>query len=177
MLKGDLVQLRGVELGDYPRLAVWLNDPEVMKYWGRPGNTVAEWEVAADEQRQASRGNSRKYVIETLERQIIGQIDYYDLDWQARSAWVSVLLGEREYWGGGYGTDAMRTLLRFLFEQLGLHRVSLTLHDTNVRALHSYEKNGFVKEGMLREWAFFNGSWVDGILMGVLDRDFRDRAR
>ena len=172
MLRGNLVELRAIEPSDYPTLARWLNDAAVMVYWGRPGNTVSVEEVAADEARQAARGTSRKYIVQTVEGRPIGQIDYYDLDWQARSAWVSVMIGEPDYWGGGYGTDAMRTLLAYLFRQLGLHRVALTVHASNERAQRSYAKCGFQIEGRLRQWAYFDGAWVDGMLMSVLEADF-----
>lgn len=172
MLLGKKVRLRALEPSDYPKLATWLNDTDVMVYWGKPGNSVTVAEVARQEEANAARGNSRKYIIETLDGLGIGQIDYYDLDWQARSAWVSIMLGNAEYWSGGYGTDAMHTLLDHLFRQLGLHRVTLTAHESNERARRSYRKNGFVEEGALRDWAFFNREWVTGIIMGVLDRDF-----
>ncbi len=174
MLTGHKVRLRALESFDYPLLTRWLNDSEVMYYWGKPGNSVSLAEVARDEETKSLRGNSRKYIIETLEGAAVGQIDYYDLDWQARSAWTSIMLGERDHWGGGYGTDAMRILLRYLFLDLGLHRVTLTTHATNERAQRSYRKNGFALEGRMRDWAFFDGAWVDGIIMSVLDRDFRE---
>jgi RimJ/RimL family protein N-acetyltransferase len=172
VLSGERVTLRAVEPRDYLQLAQWLNDSEVMLYWGRPGNTLSVFEVERTEEAQAARGNSRKYIIETKDGAAIGQIDYYDLDWQARSAWVSILIGDPSYWGGGFGTEAMRVLLSYLFRQLGLHRVALTAHVTNERAQRSYQKNGFVREGILRQWAFFDGAWVDGVLMAVLDSDF-----
>lgn len=172
MLKGSLVHLRAVEPEDYRLLWLWSNDPEIMVYWGRPGNTESLAEVARLEELQAARGTSRKYIVETLDGRPIGQIDYYDLNWQARSAWTSIMIADTEYWGGGYGTDAMKTLLRYLFEQLGLHRVSLSAHVSNTRAIRSYEKNGFKPEGTMREWAFFNGRWIDGVLMSVLADDF-----
>ena len=173
MLFGRLVNLRAVEPADYRLLWQWLNDPAVMVYWGKPGNTLSLPEVERKERAQAERGNSQKFIVETKEAQPIGQIDYYDLDWQARSAWVSIMIGDHDYWGGGYGTDAMRTLLQYLFCQLGLHRVALNVHASNTRAQRSYAKNGFQKEGVMRDWAFFDGEWVDGILMGVLEPDFR----
>jgi RimJ/RimL family protein N-acetyltransferase len=172
VLKGSLVNLRAVEPGDYRLLWQWINDPDVMVYWGRPGNTESLLEVTRLEELQSSRGTSRKYIVETHEALPIGQVDYYDLDWQARSAWTSIMIADPQYWGGGYGTDAMRTLLTYLFAQMGLHRVSLAAHVTNPRAIRSYEKNGFKVEGTLREWAFFNGEWVDGVLMSVLNGDF-----
>lgn len=172
MISGTRVDLRAVESYDIPVLTRWLNDADVMLYWGRPGNTVSQVEVEAQERVNAARGNSRKYIIQTKAGEAIGQIDYYDLDWQNRSAWTSIMVGEKEYWSGGYGTDAMRTLLGYLFHQLGLHRVVLTVHASNVRAQRSYAKNGFVSEGVLREWAHFDGAWVDGVIMAVLSQDF-----
>lgn len=180
MIRGTRVNLRAVEPGDYQLLARWLNDPEVMRNWGRPGNTVSLDEVERSERAQAARPNSRKYIIETRDGAAIGQIDYYDLDWQNRSAWVSVMIGDPDFWSGGYGTDAMRALLDYLFRQLDLHRVALTTHETNLRAQKSYAKNGFVAEGTLRDWGFFDGHWVNGVLMSVLRDEFlpltEDRA-
>ena len=172
MLRGSLVNLRAVEPEDYRLLWEWVNDPDVMVYWGRPGNSESLPEVGRLEEAQAARGTSRKYIVETHDARAIGQIDYYDLNWQARSAWTSILIADPQYWGGGYGTDAMRTLLTYLFRNLGLHRVSLSAHVTNGRAIRSYEKNGFKIEGTMREWAYFNGEWVDGVLMSVLDTEF-----
>src|SRR5579884_3974121 len=173
MIEGERVDLRAVEPSDLPLLASWLNDPRVMRYWGRPGQTLSVAEVAAREAADAARGNSRKYIIQTKDGHPVGQIDYYDLDWQNRSASVSILLGDPEYWGGGYGTSAMRALLGYLFRELDLHRVALTVHESNVRARLSYEKNGFVVEGTLRDWAYFEGTFTNGLAMAVLQDDFR----
>ena len=174
MLVGSRVRLRAVEPFDYPLLHTWLNDAHVMKYWGRPGNTQSLAEVRADEERQAARTNSRKYMIERLDGgDPIGQIDYYDLDLVSRSAWTSIMIGDPAYWGGGYGTESMRVLLRYLFRQLGLHRVTLTAHASNERAQRSYLKNGFVVEGTLRDWMYFDGAYSDGVIMSALEDDFR----
>ena len=172
MIKGRLVDLRAVEPFDIATLARWLNDPEVMVYWGRPGNTASVNEIEEQERSDAARGTSRKYIMLTKDGQAIGQIDYYDLDWQNRSAWISIMIGEADYWSGGYGTDAMRALLGYLFRQLSLHRVSLNVHESNTRAIRSYEKTGFVQEAVMRDWAFFEGHWTNGVLMAVLREDF-----
>ena len=62
----------------------------------------------------------------------------------------------------------MRTLLSFLFGQLRLHRVGLNVHETNTRAQRSYEKSGFVREGVRRKAYWRHGDWVDGVLFGLL---------
>lgn len=177
MLFGTKVTLRAVEPADYPLLHRWLNDPEVMQFWGRAGNTASLSEVRVDEERQAARGTSRKYMIELPDvSEPIGQIDYYDLDLVARSAWTSIMIGDRRYWSGGYGTDAMAALLEYLFQEMGLHRVALTTLASNTRARRSYEKNGFVVEGVLREWMYVEGEFADGVLMAVLAHEFTGRG-
>jgi RimJ/RimL family protein N-acetyltransferase len=173
MLQGTRVRLRAVEPADYALLHSWLNDPEVMVYWGRPGNTQSLAEVSANEEAQARRGTSRKYIIETLDGEPIGQIDYYDLDMVSRTAWTSIMIAKPDHWGGGYGTDAMRALLRYLFNELGLRRVTLTAIEENERARKSYLKNGFVQEGVLRDFMFFDGAQRNSVIMGVLADDFR----
>lgn len=172
MLVGKVVDLRAVEPSDYQLLWKWLNDSQVTVYWGLPGNTMSLPEVTRREEAQAARENARKYIMQTKDGIAIGQLDYYDLDWRARSAWVSIMIGDPNHWGGGYGSDAMHTLLDYLFRQLNLHRISLTVHVTNGRAQRSYEKNDFVREGILRGWQFFDGHWVDGVIMSVLREDF-----
>jgi RimJ/RimL family protein N-acetyltransferase len=77
-------------------------------------------------------------------------------------------VGEREYWGRGYGTEAMRLVLQFAFQELNLHRVSLGVFAYNERAIRSYEKAGFRIEGRLRQGIHrVNQRW-DEVVMGIL---------
>jgi RimJ/RimL family protein N-acetyltransferase len=89
---------------------------------GRAGDTLSVADVSDAESAERVRGNSRKYIIDTLDGRSIGQIDYYDLNWQSRSAWTSILIADTDYWGGGYGSHA--DPLHYLFAQMGLHSVS-----------------------------------------------------
>jgi len=83
-------------------------------------------------------------------------------------AWVGIGIGEREYWGKGYGTDAMKLCLQFAFMELGMQRVSLGLHEYNTRALKSYEKAGFKLEGHTRQDVLREGKRTNTLWMGVL---------
>lgn len=85
---------------------------------------------------------------------------------------VGIGLGEREYWGQGYGTEAMKLVLRFAFLELGLHRVSLNVFDYNPRGVKSYEKAGFQLEGRVREMILREGQRADVLFMGVLREDW-----
>jgi RimJ/RimL family protein N-acetyltransferase len=82
--------------------------------------------------------------------------------------WVGIGIGEREYWGKGYGTDAMKLCLQYAFMELGVQRVSLGLHEYNPRALKSYEKAGFRLEGRTRKDMLREGKRTDSFWMGIL---------
>jgi RimJ/RimL family protein N-acetyltransferase len=82
--------------------------------------------------------------------------------------WVGLGIGERDFWGKGYGTDMMRLCLQYAFMELGLQRVSLGLHSYNTRALRSYEKCGFRLEGRTRQDVMREGRHTDTLWMGIL---------
>ncbi len=85
---------------------------------------------------------------------------------------VGIGIGERDYWGKGYGTEAMKLVLRFAFTELGLHRVSLNVFEYNPRGIKSYEKAGFRMEGRVREMLLRDGQRSDVFFMGVLREDW-----
>jgi RimJ/RimL family protein N-acetyltransferase len=102
----------------------------------------------------------------------IGLIDLSGFNWSARHAWVGIGLGEREFWGKGYGSDAMRVLLRYAFAELNLNRVNLNVFEYNERAYKSYLKCGFVEEGRTRQAMLREGRRWDMIFMGILKSEW-----
>jgi RimJ/RimL family protein N-acetyltransferase len=109
------------------------------------------------------------FMIRTLaDDRTIGFVDLSGFDWAAGDAWVGIGLGERAFWGQGYGTDAMQIILRYAFEELNLRRVSLTVFEYNPRGIRSYEKAGFKIEGRVRQAINRSGQRWDIIFMGIL---------
>jgi len=103
---------------------------------------------------------------------LLGSIDI-DIDhWSHGEGWVGIDIGERENWGKGYGTDAMRVILRYAFTELNLHRVALNVFEYNPRAVRSYEKSGFVVEGRVRQFLERDGRRWDVIYMGILREEW-----
>ena len=78
------------------------------------------------------------------------------------------MIGEAAYRGRGYGTDAVRALVRFGFDQMNLHRVWLQAFAFNPAGLAAYRKAGFVEEGRLREELYQDGGYHDVVVMGVV---------
>jgi RimJ/RimL family protein N-acetyltransferase len=110
-------------------------------------------------------------VIERLEEPgPIGMCDFMRIEAPTRTAELGIWVA-RPWWRGGYGADAARTLCRFGFEHVNLHRITLFVNADNARAIGAYEKVGFVHEGRHREAAFVHGGRVDQLVMGLLPGD------
>jgi RimJ/RimL family protein N-acetyltransferase len=108
----------------------------------------------------------------------IGRIEFERLDERCRSTQVMILIGEPDAQGRGFGRDAMRALLTYLFLDRNLHRVELTVIADNVRAIRAYDAIGFGTEGRLRGNRFVDGERVDELIMSILRPEFdalRDR--
>ena len=98
----------------------------------------------------------------------IGTIGLFSVDEINGSAGMGVTIGEKDLWGQGYGTDAMNALLDFGFGQLRLERMWLEVYDFNERGRRSYEKSGFVLEGIERHAIYKLGRYIDVHLMAIL---------
>ena len=111
--------------------------------------------------------------IRTLQDdRLIGFIGLFSDNWFHGDCWVGIGIGERDCWGKGYGTDAMHTILRYAFTELGLHRVTLGVFEYNQRAIRSYEKAGFKLEGRERQRLRRDGELADILIMGVLREEW-----
>lgn len=161
---------------DVSALHRWVNDPAIMPFWygrDRPmsmEDLVAGWKPYYFDGSAPRLG--RCFAIE-VDGRPIGMIAYNAINERDRSVEIDVVIGETAYRDRGYGTDAIRAFLDYLFGEMGLHRVWLVPRVSNPRAIRSYEKSGFVREGVLRDHDWFEGQWVDCLMMSVLDHEFR----
>ena len=142
----------------------------------------------ADPPRPYTQGQVKEWIEKMLEKQgsemvwfsihsladdrLIGELVLENLQSVHRDGWVAIGLGERDCWGKGYGTEAMRLALRYAFLELNLYRVSLTVFDYNERAIRSYEKAGFRHEGRMREFMLRDGQRWDLVYMGILRQEW-----
>jgi UDP-4-amino-4,6-dideoxy-N-acetyl-beta-L-altrosamine N-acetyltransferase len=171
VIVGEKSHLRAIEREDIPTFVRWLNDPEVRHYLNLylPLSKAQEEEWFAAHLRDDS---SRVFTIETEDGVAIGNIGLHDLDWKNRSALLGIVIAEKEYWGQGYGSDAITALLRFAFGEMNLHRIWLAVFDFNERAIRCYEKCGFRHEGRAREAMFRDGRYHDALQMAILQQEF-----
>ena len=173
MIEGKKVRIRAVETTDLDEIMKWVNDPEVidnllMRY---PVSRHLE-EKWLEKALDTSDMRNKAFSIETKDGVYLGGIGLHKINWENRSAEVGIVIGKKEYWGKGYGTDAMLAILEFAFNHMNLHRVYLEVYDFNVRGIKSYEKCGFKKEGALRDDRYSRGKYHDTIIMGILKEEY-----
>jgi RimJ/RimL family protein N-acetyltransferase len=171
MIYGSRIRLRRIERQDIPTFVRWFGDPEVREYLmiNRP---ISNAEEERWFERKLEEEDSEIYAIETMDGAHIGNIELFNIDTRHRHAELGIVIGEKAYWGQGYGSDAVRTLLRFGFEEMNLHRVFLRVYEDNARGIRAYEKCGFRHEGRLREANYRKGRYWDELVMGVLNDEF-----
>ena len=112
---------------------------------------------------------------EAQKRRLIGFLNLFGLSWTHGDTWLGIGLGDREHWGKGYGTDAVQIILRYVFTELNLRRVTLGVFAYNPRAIKSYEKAGFKVEGRLRQYISREGQRNDMIVMSLLREEWLQR--
>lgn len=116
-------------------------------------------------------------VFALADDKLIGHVGVFAVRHQHGDCMVGIGIGEADYRGKGYGTDAMRVALRFAFQELNMHRVSLMVLATNTRAIRSYGKCGFVHEGASRGAEYRDRIRQDVVCMGVLRKEWEKANR
>lgn len=175
MLEGSLVRLRPLEPGDRDRYYEWLNDNEVKEFLASRYffSRLAEENYLAERAGKPLSFEGATFAIDTLDGRHIGSVSLEHAAADDRKATLGIVIGDKDFWSHGYGTDAITTLLRFGFDEMNLHRVQLHVDERNARAIACYKKCGFLDEGRLREDRFARGHYWDTVVMSVLDREFR----
>jgi RimJ/RimL family protein N-acetyltransferase len=160
-------------MGDLERDHAWINDQEVIRHLvARYPISLVEEERWLSGRPQSGFSNGVRLAIDTLDERHIGNIDFVPANPDDRCAALGIMIGDKDFWSRGYGTDAMLTLLRFGFEQMNLNRVWLHVFEGNERAIACYRKCGLQVEGRLRHHRYQEGRYSDVIEMGILREEF-----
>ncbi len=174
ILKGEKIILRPVELSDIEQL-LNINDPEVRQnlLLVFPLNRIREEEWV-----RSLYSNQKDVVfavVPTNVEKLVGTTGLHQIDWVNRAAEFGIAITDKKYWNTGLGTEATKLTLKYAFEYLNLNRVSLRVYEYNKRAIHVYEKCGFVHEGRLRKARYLNGQYHDVLVMSILSDEYFQR--
>jgi RimJ/RimL family protein N-acetyltransferase len=173
VLVGRRVYLRPFSKDDLPHTQKWSRDPEIRRLTGEVAPmTDAEAEVLYEELRNDKDRQWYAIVLKEGSR-VIGECGLLRMFRPSRCTDMTVIVGEKDVWGKGYGTEAGRLLLDYAFEQLGFHRISVGVVGFNERALKFWEGLGFKKEGVERDGYYCDGEFSDFVMMSILEDEFR----
>jgi RimJ/RimL family protein N-acetyltransferase len=150
MIAGEHTILRAFEREDIERCYRWMNDPNIVRTlksrYPIAFTNEAEWLERA----MLPSLNERHFAIERKDdRSHIGNASIHDIDWVSRTSWFGLFIGEPTAWNRGFGTDAIRTLVRFAFDDMNLVKLRINVFDYNEKAKHVLLGHGFVVEGKL----------------------------
>jgi RimJ/RimL family protein N-acetyltransferase len=137
--------------------------------------TVGLERMQEDAQQVISRGEHVFTIVERQSGCAIGRCVLFAVDTVNRSAMLGIFIGEKSYWGMGYGQEAVRLLLDYAFNLLNLHSVMLGAYSFNQRALRIYHSLGFQTIGRRREARLVGGKAYDVIFMDLLESEFRQQ--
>ena len=142
----------------------WVNDREVTKFllafvWPVSRKSEEEWLARATQSTGSS--SDKVLVIEAKDGVYIGQVGLHGIDYVSGVAELGIVIGRKDYWGKGYGADAIRTLLRFAFSQLRLRKIILKYQGANERGRKCYSRVGFKEVGRLKAHQLVDGEFQD----------------
>ena len=171
-IEGKLIRIREKRVEDIPDEYAWRVDEELSRLDATRPLTMSydDFLKYSKEEMQFPNFRSKRLAVETIEGVHIGNVMYYDLNMRNAETELGIMIGNKEYWGKGYGADIVKTLLKHLFEDLKLERVYLHTLAWNYRAQSSFSKSGF------REIRAVRRGGQDFLLMEVNRNSWEEEA-
>ena len=170
LLRGEKVQLTAVTSNDLPTITRWWSDPDFLRLYNTaPAVPLNEDQVSRRYELSQTSPDNFLFAVRALEDdELIGLLEFDGVVWAHRTTFVSIGIGDVRHRGHGYGREAMHVGLNFVFNELNLYRVCLTVFSYNESAIALYEALGFTREGVYREHLERDGRRHDMYLYGLL---------
>lgn len=177
---GKKIYLRGIEKDDISgNMSQWANDSEVTHYMvmgtvPNSGSIFCSWDSVEDEYERLkkSRNDIVFAIVDKKTDTMIGVTGLYDISWIPRAAEFRIAIGEKSFWGKGYGTEATKLIVEYAFDKLNLNQVHLGVNAEDERANKCYKNAGFLFEGTKRESVYRNGRYYDLNLYSILRSEY-----
>ncbi|MFC1861334.1 GNAT family N-acetyltransferase [Chloroflexota bacterium] len=151
MNNNSKVRIRNKTISDARKDYNWQTDPELTRLDATivPDISFSQYLSECRFELSCPYSDRKEFAIETLDEKHIGNCVYYDIDWHNGEAQIGIMIGDREYWDNGYGTDAVNVLISRIFSLTKLKRIYLKTLDWNIRAQKCFRKCGFKQYGRM----------------------------
>lgn len=176
-LDSENIYLREVRLSDVGAVYyAWMNDPSVNQYLETRFFPRSLQNIEQHVQTLDGKADEVFFAICVKEGdQHIGNIKIGPINWVHRFADISLLIGDKNYWGKGMATEAIQLITDFGFRQLNLHKLKAGCYAKNEGSKKAFLKAGYVVEGTLRQHFFSNGIYQDAYQLGILKDEYNPR--
>jgi len=173
-LETDRLVLRKITKDDASNILSYLSDNEVMKYYGlEPFKSINEAmdEISWYQSLEKNNTGLRWGITLKEEGIVIGSCGFHNFVSQHFRTEIGFELS-RDYWGKGIAGEALKTIIAFGFQQFGLQRIEALIEPPNLSSQRLVEKQGFIREGLLRKYEYTRGKFDDLYMYSLLREDF-----
>lgn len=174
-IKGKIVTLRAITKNDAQLIVDMFNDPEIENMvigWAFP--ISIEQQNAWFEKNLIGNETNFRWIIETETDGAVGIATLTNIDWKNRHANHGIKLAKRRNRTKGIGTDAVMAIMRYAFDELGLHRLNGSWFAFNTPSIGLYTKCGWKEEGIQKEYIYKHGEWRDLTISRILESEYRE---
>ncbi|ENR8601194.1 spermidine N1-acetyltransferase [Listeria monocytogenes] len=169
-MSGDL-KLRPLEREDLKFVHRLNNDAKIMSYWfEEPYEAFVELQELYD--KHIHDQSERRFILE-LDGQMVGLVELMEIDYIHRRAEFQIIINPK-FQGHGYAVSATKLAMKYAFHVLNMHKLYLVVDKVNEKAIHVYEKVGFIREGELIDEFFVDGTYHDAIRMCIFQHQYRE---
>lgn len=173
MLRSERIEIRAIEENELETIAAWRNDPAVYEFFYEYAPISLRQQKNWFD-KQISNPNEMNFIVASRsEKKPIGTVSIYNIDRRNRKAeWGRLLIGDKNFLSGGYGSEIEALILEYCFEHLNLNKLYCDILKSNEKVISLHEKFGFVIDGVLREHAFKSGEYVSVVHMSILRDEY-----
>ncbi|HAC0981220.1 TPA_asm: spermidine N1-acetyltransferase [Listeria monocytogenes] len=169
-MSGDL-KLRPLEREDLKFVHRLNNDAKIMSYWfEEPYEAFVELQELYD--KHIHDQSERRFILE-LDGQMVGLVELMEIDYIHRRAEFQIII-DPKFQGHGYAVSATKLAMKYAFHVLNMHKLYLVVDKVNEKAIHVYEKVGFIREGELIDEFFVDGTYHDAIRMCIFQHQYQE---
>lgn len=165
---GKKVVLRAMEMGDCKLIIDMFNDPAIENLVGGWALPLSMFSQQKWLEQHYNDQNAFRFVIDTKEDGAVGIITLTEINWKNRSASLGAKIASKDNRSKGYGTDALMAMMRYVFDELGFHRLEATRLAINQASARLLKKLGFTEEGVKREYIYKGGKYIDLVIESIL---------
>lgn len=163
------ISLRAIEKTDLDFLHRLYNDPAIMNYWFEEAY-YSKTKLEENYEKQEENSSDRKFILHDGSEQL-GFVALYKIDYIHRKAEFAIMI-DPKHQGKGYAIPATNLAMDYAFRKLNLNKLYLIVDKENEKAIHVYEKTGFIQEAVLQDEYFINGTYRSIVYMSIFQKDY-----